>query len=53
MGTVYFTRHGQTVWNVENKIVDKLHPVWVFTGPVEKGWIIHIGLWIKRTCGTK
>ena len=20
MGTVYFTRHGQTVWNVENKI---------------------------------
>ena len=20
MGTVYFTRHGQTVWNVENKL---------------------------------
>ena len=34
-------------------IVDKLHPVWVFTGPVEKGWIIHIGLWIEKTCGTK
>lgn len=34
-------------------IVDKLHPVWVFTGPVEKGWIIHIRLWIKKTCGTK
>ena len=50
---LFFTRHGQTVWNVENKIVDKLHPVWVFTGPVEKGWIIHIGLWIKKTCGTK
>ena len=20
MGTLYFTRHGQTIWNVENKI---------------------------------
>ena len=33
--------------------VDKLHPVWVFTAPVEKERIVHIGLWIKKTCGAR
>ena len=54
MGELYFVRHGQTIWNVENKIcgatdialTDLGHRQAVETG--EK--ILEMGIFVMRSC---